>query len=140
MELSSLIWVGSQIGVVLTLLLVTGALFSGLALIRQTGLTFNEAVQRAAGSGDSVSIDTGLAVLRLFVGLLLMVPGFISDVIALMILIPPIGRWLVRRLTPSVSWNFHSTSQSGPQRGPVIEGEAIEIDGEIGRSGVNTRH
>lgn len=140
MELSSLIWVGGQVGVILTLLLIIGALFLGLALIRQTGLTFNEAVRRAAGSGDSVSIDTGLAILRLFAGLLLIVPGFISDVVALMILIPPIGRRLVRRFTTSVSWNFHSTSQSGPQRGPVIEGEAIEIDGEIKQPGVNIRH
>lgn len=140
MELSSLIWVGGQVGVIPTLLLVIGALFLGLALIRQTGLTFNEAVRRAAGSGDSVSIDTGLAILRLFAGLLLIVPGFISDVVALMILIPPIGRRLVRRFTTSVSWNFHSTSQSGPQRGPVIEGEAIEIDGEIKQPGVNIRH
>lgn len=140
MELSSLIWVGGQVGVIPMLLLVIGALFLGLALIRQTGLTFNEAVRRAAGSGDSVSIDTGLAILRLFAGLLLIVPGFISDVVALMILIPPIGRRLVRRFTTSASWNFHSTSQSGPQRGPVIEGEAIEIDGEIKQPGVNIRH
>ncbi|GGY07192.1 hypothetical protein GCM10007160_38370 [Litchfieldella qijiaojingensis] len=90
--------VGSQIGLLITLLLVLATGFIGLHLIRREGMaTLQRAQQRLAeGELPSDELLTGAALI--FGGALLMAPGFLSDALGFMCLIPNARRLLGKLL------------------------------------------
>lgn len=91
--------IGSQIGLLITLLLVIGTGVVGLHLIRKEGVaTFSRARQRMqAGEIPSNELFTGAALI--FGGALLMAPGFLSDALGLACLVPDARRLLFKLLT-----------------------------------------
>lgn len=114
--------VGSQIGLLTTLLLVLATGFIGLHLIRREGAaTFARARERLErGEVPSGELLTGAALI--FGGALLMAPGFVSDALGFLCLIPDARRlmgkllaWLgIRTQGFHVhSEGFTSTSGSG---------------------------
>lgn len=135
LELASLIWVGSQIGVLATILLVIGGGMIGMAVIGNTGTSLGAAFRQSSGRGNFSTVDAGVAFLRMFAGLLFLIPGFFSDIAALMLLMPPIARYLAARMTADAAWTYSSRQSTEGQSGVVIEGEAIEISGELPPSG-----
>ncbi|WP_193091425.1 FxsA family protein [Halomonas colorata] len=80
--------IGSQIGLLTTLLLVLATGVIGLHLIRKEGVsTFARARQRMqAGEIPSNELLTGAALI--FGGALLMAPGFLSDIVGIACLLP----------------------------------------------------
>ncbi|WP_275288276.1 FxsA family protein [Halomonas elongata] len=90
--------VGSQIGLLTTLALVLGTGFIGLHLIRREGVaTFARAQERMArGEVPSGELLTGAALI--FGGALLMAPGFLSDTLGFMCLIPDARRLMGKLL------------------------------------------
>lgn len=86
--------VGSQIGLLTTLLLVLATGFIGLHLIRREGVaTFARARERMSrGEVPSEELLTGAALI--FGGALLMAPGFLSDTLGFICLIPDARRRL----------------------------------------------
>lgn len=91
--------VGSQIGLLTTLVLVLATGFIGLHLIRREGVaTFARAQERMAqGEIPSGELLTGAALI--FGGALLMAPGFLSDALGFMCLVPDARRLLAKSLT-----------------------------------------
>src|SRR5690554_2487666 len=91
--------VGSQIGLLTTLLLVLATGFIGLHLIRREGAaTFARARERLErGEVPSGELLTGAALI--FGGALLMAPGFVSDALGFLCLIPDARRLLGKLLT-----------------------------------------
>ncbi|MEQ6889441.1 FxsA family protein [Halomonas sp. CS7] len=91
--------VGSHIGLLTTLLLVLATGFIGLHLIRREGVaTFARAQERMnQGEIPSGELLTGAALI--FGGALLMAPGFLSDALGFMCLIPNARRLLAKSLT-----------------------------------------
>jgi UPF0716 protein FxsA len=134
LELASLIWVGSQIGVLATILLVIGGGVVGMAVISNTGTSLGAAFRRSSGQGKFSTADAGVAFLRMFAGMLFFIPGFFSDIAAVLLLVPPIARYLAQRMTRDAGWTHHPGQPPPSQSGAVIEGEAIEITGELPRS------
>jgi len=59
-------------------------------------------------------------------GLLLIVPGFIGDAVALGLLVAPLRRWLARRLSPPITVESHTEVH-------IIEGEFRRRDGADSR-------
>lgn len=96
LELVVIVWVGSELGVLRTLglLLLLGA--AGLVLLVRAGVgaarRFRDDLARGAVP-DRAALDTLLIVLA---GILLLLPGFLSDVAAIWLLLPP-GRAIARR-------------------------------------------
>jgi len=90
--------VGSQIGLLTTLGLVLATGFIGLHLIRREGVaTFARAQERLArGEVPSSELLTGAALI--FGGALLMAPGFLSDTLGFICLIPNARRLLGKGL------------------------------------------
>lgn len=135
--------IGSQIGLLTTLLLVLGTGFVGLHLIRKEGFsTFARARQRMqAGELPSSELLTGAALI--FGGALLMAPGFLSDALGLACLIPRARQLMFRALTwlglkkvagqqqnpraSSAQPDDYPHRQSSQQDGP-IEGDFISKD------------
>ncbi|GHE22088.1 FxsA family protein [Halomonas urumqiensis] len=90
--------VGSHIGLLTTLLMVLATGFIGLHLIRREGVaTFARAQERMAkGEIPTGELFTGAALI--FGGALLMAPGFISDTLGFLCLIPDARRLLGKLL------------------------------------------
>ncbi|UYO74313.1 FxsA family protein [Halomonas qinghailakensis] len=129
--------IGSQIGLLTTLLMVLGTGFIGLHLIRKEGVsTLARARQRMqVGEIPSQELFTGAALI--FGGALLLAPGFLSDALGIACLLPnarqlmfKVLTWLGLKSTGSqqqASYEQGNTSRSNDQQGP-IEGEFISRD------------
>ncbi len=88
LELYLLIKLFGALGFVLTLALLLGAAGLGMSLLRAQGLSTWMRVQHALARGDMPAremLESGLVALG---GLLLVIPGFLSDLLALFCLIP----------------------------------------------------
>jgi UPF0716 protein FxsA len=130
-ELALLIQVGQLIGVWWTIALLIADAVLGSWLLRAQGraawLRFNEAL--AAGRIPHREVVDG--VLVIFGGVLLMTPGFITDVFGLLFLFPPtrvlMRRLLVRRGALRLVGAMPGT-RSPNGRPQDIEGSAVDID------------
>lgn len=127
-ELAVVIQVGQQIGVLWTVALLVADSILGSVLMRSQGRTawrrFNEAV--AAGKVPAREVLDGALVI--FGGLLLLTPGFITDFLGILLLIPPtralVRAALARRLTHRMV-----ASMSG-SRDDVVEGTAVDVEND----------
>ena len=97
LELAMIIQIGQAIGVLPTIALLIADSVLGAALMRSQGrvtwLRFNAALAEGRLPGREV-MDGALVI---FGGALLLTPGFLSDVLGLVLLLPP-TRALVRKL------------------------------------------
>lgn len=124
-EIYVIIQVGSLIGPWLTIaLLILDSLF-GAWLVRQQGRGAWRRLNEAMFSGRIPARETIDGALIIFGGALLLTPGFVTDILGFVLLIPPtravvrplLVRWAGRRMTVSF-------------RGPVARsGGAFDVDG-----------
>jgi UPF0716 protein FxsA len=145
-ELYVIIQVGSWIGVWPTLAILLGDALLGSMLLRHQGRAawrrFNAALDQqrfpAREVADGVMITIG--------GTLLLTPGFITDIVGLLLLLPPtralirglLGRYLRRRfrlVSGPVTWGYGHARGAGPAGADPsdasydIEGTAHEVPG-----------
>ena len=124
-ELYVILKVGDAIGVLPTIALLAADSLLGSMLLRSQGRTvwrrFNETM--AAGRVPHRELLDG--VLVIFGGAFLITPGFLSDIVGALLLIPPtrslVRRFLVRRLGRRLV-------VSAPGRSYDVEGSAREYD------------
>ena len=141
-ELALLIQVGQTIGVWWTIALLIADSILGSLLMRSQGRAtwrrFNVALQ--AGRPPAREVLDG--VLVIFGGALLLTPGFISDILGLLLLLPPtravVRRILVHRFADRMiaSATRGATVGFGPQPGRAgtrpgdVEGTAVDVDAD----------
>lgn len=135
LELASIILVGQRVGVFATLLLIIADIVLGVGVIKSAGANaMNELRMPLRAPGSEARLAGGMA-LRVLAGVLFIVPGFFSDLLALLALAPPVQSWLARRFKPMQAGTYstreHKTYQSPPRSTMIIEGEVIEISGEV---------
>jgi UPF0716 protein FxsA len=129
-ELYLIIQIGSLIGVVPTLALLLADALLGSLLLRQQGRgawrRFNEALAQRRFPGREVADGLLIAI----GGTLLLTPGFLTDVVGLVLLIPP-TRAIVRRLLRGVvGRRFVVVGASGPAgTGPWQPNRHYDFDG-----------
>jgi UPF0716 protein FxsA len=94
-ELYLLIEVGSEIGALPTILLsiFTGAL--GIWLVRMQGLSVLFRVQRTLAQGEAPALEMLEGAVLMMAGLMLLFPGFITDTLGFLLLVPPLRRSLI---------------------------------------------
>lgn len=138
-ELAVIIKVGGVIGVLPTLALLVGMAVLGTFLLRRQGLAVLRRSQKAMSAGQ-VPVGSALDGLALVIAaILMMTPGFLTDILGLLLLIPwvrrQIGAWLFARFVTRGSVRvrtFRSGPRSGPGRksesGPTIEGDYTRLD------------
>jgi UPF0716 protein FxsA len=153
LELAVMIKVGAAIGALATigLLILSGVV--GAFVIQSQGLTTIRRTLEELQRGEPPIEPMMDGALLCFAGGLFVVPGFITDVIAVFLLIPPLRRavaqWalghavVVARTTGAPpSREPDGTNQPGPRRyedGPVIEGEFKRLDQPSDRDRPNRR-
>lgn len=129
-ELYLIYTIGDAIGVLPTLLLLAVDSVLGSLLLRSQGRAvwrrFNETM--AAGRVPHQELQHGIAVV--FGGALLMTPGFLSDIVGVLLLLPPtravILRLVMRRLAKRVEARVVPGGARPPSRGADVEGSATE--------------
>ena len=130
LEIAGFIWVGGAIGAGPTLALIVLAAVAGVWLIRRQGLSTLRAAATDARSGAPLQGAFDGLCLAL-AGVLLFIPGFLSDLLALPLLLPPVRRAMLRRLGGGfvVAGMGAGAAPGGfrPQRPAVIEGDFVEV-------------
>ena len=97
-ELYLLLLTAARIGALTTLLLLILGVGAGMAVMRHHGMASLTRLRSALDRGQSPARPMLEALLAQLAGVLLVLPGFISDAVAVCLLITPLRRWLAARL------------------------------------------
>jgi UPF0716 protein FxsA len=97
LEIAGFVWLGGKLGIALTLVWVIGAMFAGLALLRHTGLQAVGRLRAALAEGREPGHSLIDAACFAAAAILLIIPGFVSDALAVILLLPATRHWLLRR-------------------------------------------
>jgi UPF0716 protein FxsA len=100
-ELFVVLRVGAAIGALNTIALLVVVSLIGAALVKRQGLAVAGRLRRQMDAGEDPSRSLVDGFLLLVAGVLLILPGFVSDVIGLALLLPPLragaARLILRR-------------------------------------------
>ena len=97
LELWVILQVGQAIGAVPTILLLIFDSIAGAWLLRHQGRQAWRAFNAALAAGQVPARETADGALVILGGTLLMTPGFLSDILGILLLLPP-TRALIRRI------------------------------------------
>jgi UPF0716 protein FxsA len=129
-EIAVAIQVAHHIGGVDTILLLIGLSLGGAWLAKQAGFgvlaRMRDQVERGVLPGNEI-ID---AVLVLIAGILLLVPGFVTGAIGLVLLIPPVRhavRGMVKRSLRRRAYRYRIGPGGPPLGGPTGTGDVIDV-------------
>ena len=96
-----------------TLGLIIGTGLFGAALARWQGFEIWRGIRVQMAQGKAPAAELLDALLVLIAGALLILPGLITDVVGLLLLVPPVRKvfrgWLARRLIPPGAMRFYSS-------------------------------
>jgi UPF0716 protein FxsA len=118
-EIAAFIVVAAQIGIGRALLLVLAACLAGLVILRRAGSVQIDKVRRAAAERSPIALESA-DLLLVLAGILLLVPGFVTDLAAVALLVPPLRRWI------AASSGRALARRNARRRGAVIELEREE--------------
>jgi UPF0716 protein FxsA len=135
-ELAVIIQVGQEIGVLWTVAILVADSILGAVLLRSQGRAawrrFNEAVR----TGRVPAREVADGALLIFGGALLLTPGFLTDILGLVLLIPPtralvravLMRQLARRMLRAAT-----TPRDGPRARAEydVDGTATDVDADV---------
>lgn len=128
-ELYLLIEVGSEIGAIPTIALSIFTAMLGGYLVRMQGFAVLFRAQSQMANQEVPALELMEGAMLLLVGLALLLPGFITDAIGFLLLIPPLRRWLVVRWLKS---RGTLTPAPGARPAPETRSERV-IEGEYRR-------
>lgn len=124
-ELYLLIEVGRQIGALSTIGFSLLTAFLGGALVRFQGLRTLLRVQQSMAQGQLPALELIEGAILLVCGLLLLLPGFVTDGIGFLLLIPPLRRLAALRLARGM---LRPMAGATRDENRVIEGEFKSVD------------
>jgi UPF0716 protein FxsA len=127
-EFSALIWVAQQIGILPMLVLLFAVSIFGAALAKRVGIEVWRRFRATLAAGDVPSGEVFDGALVLIAAAILLVPGFITDVIGLLLLVP-----FVRSMVKWAFWRRMRTrliavsEQVGRGQAPPVKVQAIRM-------------
>jgi UPF0716 protein FxsA len=154
-EIYLIIQVGQTIGAWQTVVLLLVESWLGSLLVRREGRRAWRALREAAGAGRLPSRELADSALVLVGGTLLLTPGFLTDIVAFVLLLPltrPVARrlllrWVTQRALRAATSGLGGTGRRGQRGrragasrwpgpsqppGPVIRGEVVDGGGAGG--------
>ncbi len=136
LEIAAFIKIGGWIGVVPTLLGCVVTAVIGAFLVRLQGFTVFHNAQESLARGELPVREIANGVFILIAGVLLMTPGYVTDALGFLLLVPPVRAQIAHaamaylknhaqvHVARPASWDGQP-NQDG--KGVTIEGEAVEI-------------
>lgn len=132
-EIAVLIEVGSVIGTIQTILLIVATAVFGTVLLRRQGLEVLRRTQASLNQGEMPVAEVFEGVCLLAAGALLLTPGFITDFVGFLLLVPGLrillGRALLQRFLARSQFTMSSSPGTGPHD-DVLEGDFTEVPDE----------
>lgn len=116
-EIAGFVYVGERIGALATMALTACTAAGGLWLVRLEGIALASRFAMAVARGETPAVEAVEGLALAAAGLLLLVPGFASDLLGALLLIPPLRAAAARRLT----------ARLGAARSPAIDAEFRRI-------------
>lgn len=131
-EIALFVQVGRAIGLWPTLGLVIGAALLGGALLRQQGLSVLMQLRGNVAQGQLPGQTIADAALIGVAAMLLILPGFLSDVLGLSLLIPLVRHWLYKALASNftVVQTSGFSHQAAPRNDRIKGKDVIDLDDE----------
>lgn len=133
LEIAGFVWLGGKLGVFLTLVWVIGAMLAGLALLRHTGLQAVGRLRAALAEGREPGHSIIDAACFAAAAILLIIPGFVSDALALILLLPATRHWLLRRTAAHFETRVYRSTGTIPGDFTVVpddDGDTAQPDGQ----------
>jgi UPF0716 protein FxsA len=138
-EIYLLIQVGEEIGAGWTIFLVVATAVAGAALLRYQGLATLYEAQNKMAHGELPASALLEGVMLLLAGALLLTPGFFTDALGFLFLIPMLRKRLAKALLhrglmmgssqfTARSWQHTSHPHRDDSKGKTIEGDYIRRD------------
>lgn len=124
-EMSIFIQVANAIGVLLTLILVIFTSVLGMSLVRRQGFKNFQLMQQKMAAGESPATEMIKSVSIIISGFLLLLPGFFTDFLGLLLLLPPVQKHLTMKLMPHLRFSRMPGGgfSAGNNGGQTFDGE-----------------
>lgn len=127
-EIAAFVVVGGWVGVLGTVGLVLLSAAAGIFLLRLQGSRTALSLQQAVAGMRNPSMALADGAIVMVAALLLIVPGFLSDIAGLALLIPPLRAALLKLLASRVTIRGAATRNARPRYTPdVIDGEYTDV-------------
>jgi len=133
-EIALFIEVGGAIGLGWTLAIVLATAILGSWLVRQQGAMAMNDLRNSFNALNDPTEPLAHGAMILFSGALLLTPGFFTDAVGFALLLPPVRRWVFKKLRARVP--VQTFTMGGEQRSPfdqprpdddVIDGDFEEV-------------
>jgi UPF0716 protein FxsA len=131
-EIATFFWVGSRIGFGWALGMALATAVIGSYLVRREGLSTMGRIKTRMNSGQLPGRELSDGAAILVAGAFLISPGFITDTLGFLLLIPEVRDWVHRVLTRRVSSRFNvfvagrAPTGTRTQVGEIIDVEPID--------------
>jgi len=120
-EISLFIQVAHVMGVLLTMLLMVFTSCIGVSLVKNQGMKNFMLMQEKLARNESPATEMIKSVSLIIAGFLLLLPGFFTDLLGLLLLLPPVQKHLTLKLMPHLRvWRGPG---AGPDSGYTMDGE-----------------
>jgi UPF0716 protein FxsA len=123
-EMAAFLWVGSQIGFGWALGMALATAVIGSILVRREGISTLGRIKTKMNAGQVPGRELSDGAAILVSGAFLISPGFITDTIGFLLLIPAVRAWVHRTLSRRVSSRFNVFV---PGRAPAAQRAQVEI-------------
>jgi len=124
-EIATFVIVGSRIGVLATVALTIVMSVAGAVLMRWQGLGIIGRLQREMQTGGSPGRELAHGAMVLLAGALLLIPGFLTGLLGLLLFLPPVRelawRFLRTRATVLTEFRFAEFGATQKQNGRTID-------------------
>jgi len=119
LEMYLLIRLGGYFGAWPTIALVVATAVVGVALLRRQGPAAVNRVMVRMQAGEVPALELAEGALLAVAGILLLTPGFVTDAVGFLLLVPPCRSWVGRRLLA----RFPPATHVHARQHVIIEGE-----------------
>jgi UPF0716 protein FxsA len=128
-EIALFIEVGGLIGLWPTLGIVVATALAGAALLRAQGFAAMSELQRRIDRGEDPTATIAHGALILVAGVVLLTPGFFTDAVGFLLLVPAVRAVVIRHAARRII-HVHMARRGGPERPREPGDETVEGDYE----------
>ena len=144
LEIAGFVIVGQQIGVLPTLALVIASGILGAVLLRVQGFGMMNRIRRELEAGGDPGREVAHGAMILLAGVLLLIPGFVTDIVGLLLFLPPVRdlAWgFLRKRVVVSAGGFGGFARPGASPGARRHdrrgGKTIDLDADEYSSGTD---
>lgn len=124
-EISIFVAIANTIGVFLALICIITTSIIGLSIIKSQGLKNFTLLQIKMSNNENPTNELIKNVSLLIAGFLFLIPGFLTDFLGIMLLLPFVQHYIIKKIIPKINiktFNNYSRKESYDES-HIIEGE-----------------